>query len=151
MSISGIVLLVLAVAFAGGGGREVWRAWRDPRWSPSPIHGILLAPFGSMASRGAARAVAPRAIILISLAVLLAAYAVAPPPHEGWAAVVRGAGTGVGLVGVLGGGILLAMIVSHSRPRFLVPPRLRSGASSARTPEAEAPDPRYWSRPAQRR
>jgi hypothetical protein len=150
MRISETVVLALAVLLAWAAVYEVRRAWRDPRPSVSPVDRVLLASFGSRVSRGAARAVIARAVILVAVAVLLAADAIAPLLPQGWTAVVRDVGTGVGLAGVILGGTLLAMIGTRNRPRFLVPPSMRSDNWPASVQQAETPDPRYWTGPGSR-
>jgi hypothetical protein len=127
MAISTIVVLVVVAGLAVFRALEARRAWRDRGWSPNPAGGLVLAPFGRGAMRGAGRTVAAQALILASAAIVVAFAGISTgPATQHWVSAIRGAGIAVGLAGVLAGGLAAVLIIRVNRPKFMVPPRLRS-------------------------
>jgi hypothetical protein len=122
-----------AVVLSGLGFGRLWetlQAWRQPPGAtPNLPRDILLTPFGDRAARGAARAVAAQAVILLAAGCLMATLAIASAVPGPAAAVLRAAGGIVGVTGVLFGVITGMMIILFNRPRFLVPPPFRREAS----------------------
>jgi hypothetical protein len=86
-------------------------------------------PFGDRAARGAARAVAAQAVILLAAACLMAAPAIASAVPGPPAVALRAIGGVVGVTRVLFGVITGVMVILFSRPRLLVPPPFRGEAS----------------------
>jgi hypothetical protein len=116
--------IVAALLFSLGllAGWEARRAWTDPAWKPRVESSLLLAPLGRRAAVGAPRALACRAIVGISAAVIVAVEATRPDRRfNSFQTLVATAG----VLGALVGTCLMVTTIWLGWPRWLVPPRLR--------------------------
>ena len=84
------------------------------------------------------RTAAAQAVILIGAALVVGMAAAKPATsaRPGAAAMALGA---VGAMIVLAGGIAAVLIVTAGRPRFMIPPQLRTEARKARSSSAVPP------------
>jgi hypothetical protein len=117
MSVSDLVVTLLLIALAGYSVVIARTAWRDPNWQPLG-RGWRFSP----------RAVVARAIILISITVLMAGVTIASATTGADARTITAAVGLPGIVGVLAGGLLAVTLTSAGWPASLVPPSLRAGA-----------------------
>lgn len=134
MSVTDLLVAVFMAAGAILRGRQARRAWHDAKWWQSPPDRLWQALLGKTIARGADRALIPQAIILASVAVLMAALTTASALSGASARHVESAGNAVGGCGLLVGTCLAISIIVVNRPGWLVPSACRDekGILSAR-------------------
>jgi hypothetical protein len=128
--VADIFVAVFMIAFGLFRLAEAHRVWRDPRLAGQPgADDILVARFfGKRVARGARRAVIAQVCVLLSVAFLMVTLVLAALLAGSAASTVRGTGGLVGVAGVLYGTVTGLMIMFLNRPKFMVPPPLRSEA-----------------------
>jgi hypothetical protein len=129
MSVTDLVVALVAAGLAAYSVTTVRAAWRDPDWRPL-LRGWRFSP----------HAIVAQALIMVSVALLMIAVTVASATAGATARAITFIGAVPGMLGVLAGGLLAVTLTTAGRPESLVPPPFRAGRqpSSAQTRESRS-------------
>lgn len=116
-------LLVAAFMAAGAvlRGCQARRAWHDAEWWQRPPDRLWRVLLGRTIARGADRALVPQAIILASVAMLMAGLAIATLLSSAAARHATSVSNAVGGCGLLLGTGLAISVIALNRRGWLVP------------------------------